>query len=92
MILSFKHKGLELFWLRGVRKGINPAHSGKLQRLLDSLNVASSPDDLLYPGSCMHRLTGTLDGYWSLKVNGNWRVIFRFVGHDVELVDYLDYH
>ncbi|WP_394819444.1 type II toxin-antitoxin system RelE/ParE family toxin [Sorlinia euscelidii] len=92
MILSFKHKGLELFWLRGVRKGINPAHSGKLQRLLDSLNVASSPDDLIYPGSGMHRLTGMLDGYWSLKVNGNWRVIFRFVGHDVELVDYLDYH
>jgi len=28
----------------------------------------------------------------SITVNGNWRVIFRFVGQDVELVDYLDYH
>jgi toxin HigB-1 len=25
-------------------------------------------------------------------VNGNWRVTFRFVGQDVELVDYQDYH
>jgi proteic killer suppression protein len=29
---------------------------------------------------------------FSIAVNGNWRVIFRFVEHDVELVDYLDYH
>jgi plasmid maintenance system killer protein len=28
----------------------------------------------------------------SITVNGNWRVIFRFVGQDVELVDYLDNH
>ncbi|OPG77747.1 plasmid maintenance system killer protein, partial [Pseudomonas ogarae] len=24
--------------------------------------------------------------------SGNWRVIFRFIGSDIELVDYLDYH
>ncbi|WP_430795007.1 type II toxin-antitoxin system RelE/ParE family toxin [Alcaligenes faecalis] len=33
-----------------------------------------------------------IKGYWSITVNGNWRVIFRFVGTDVELVDYLDYY
>jgi plasmid maintenance system killer protein len=27
-----------------------------------------------------------------MEVNGNWRVIFRFIGQDVELVNYLDYH
>ena len=36
--------------------------------------------------------TGELRGFHSITVNGNWRVIFRFVGQDVELVDYLDYH
>ena len=40
----------------------------------------------------MHPLKGQLVGYWSMTVSGNWRVIFRFVGVDVELVDYLDYH
>lgn len=29
---------------------------------------------------------------WSVTVNGNWRVIFRFTGTDIELVNYLDCH
>ena len=37
-------------------------------------------------------LKGELAGFWSLTVSGNWRVIFRFVDQDVELLDYLDYH
>ena len=37
-------------------------------------------------------LVDDLRGYHSITVNGNWRVVFRFVGPDVELVDYLDYH
>jgi proteic killer suppression protein len=40
----------------------------------------------------LHSLTGELRGFHSITVNGNWRMIFRFVGQDVELVDYLDYH
>jgi proteic killer suppression protein len=34
----------------------------------------------------------TSKGQWSVWVNGNWRVTFRFVGPDVELVDYQDDH
>ncbi|WP_375619999.1 MULTISPECIES: type II toxin-antitoxin system RelE/ParE family toxin [unclassified Bartonella] len=30
--------------------------------------------------------------HWSITVNGNCRVIFRFDSTDVEMVDYLDYH
>lgn len=40
----------------------------------------------------MHRLKGSLAGYWAVSVSGNWRVIYRFDGADVELVHYLDYH
>ena len=40
------------------------------------------------PGYRLHLLRGKLDGFWA----GNWRLVFRFVGTDVELVDYLDYH
>jgi len=40
----------------------------------------------------LHPLKGEFKGFWSIRVNGNWRVIFCFVGADVELVDYLDYH
>jgi len=30
-------------------------------------------------------------GHWSIWVNGNWRVTFRFAGPDIELIDYQDY-
>jgi proteic killer suppression protein len=37
-------------------------------------------------------LSGKLAEHWSVWVNGNWRATFRFIGGDVELVDYQDYH
>lgn len=45
-----------------------------------------------FPGSDLHPLKGDLRGFWSVKVSGNWRVIFRFEKGDVFDVDYVDYH
>lgn len=39
-----------------------------------------------------HKLTGELQDFWSLKVNKNYRIIFRLSGQDVYDVDFLDYH
>jgi plasmid maintenance system killer protein len=44
------------------------------------------------PSWRLHALTGDLKGFQLITVNGNWRIIFRFIEQDVELVDYLDYH
>jgi len=44
------------------------------------------------PGYRLHPLHGKLESYWAANVSGHWRVVLRFVGTDVELVDYLDYH
>ncbi|UNF46223.1 type II toxin-antitoxin system RelE/ParE family toxin [Bartonella krasnovii] len=44
------------------------------------------------PAFKMHPLKGELTGYYSIWVNGNWCVTFCFIGTDVELVDYQDYH
>lgn len=92
MIVSFRHKGLELFYTSGSTKGIQPSHAAKLGRILGLLDVASAPADVNLPGFKLHPLKGGLKGHWSVWVNGNWRVTFRFVGADVELVDYQDYH
>ncbi|WP_156851395.1 type II toxin-antitoxin system RelE/ParE family toxin [Bartonella refiksaydamii] len=92
MILGFKHKGLEAFYKTGTSKGIRVAHTQKLKRILGALEVAMSPNDLNFPSFRLHPLKGDLKGYWSITVNGNCRVIFRFNGIDVEMVDYLDYH
>lgn len=92
MIKSFRHKGLEAFYAKGTKAGIQAHHANKLRLQLFALNRAATPEDLTAPGWRLHPLTGDLIGYWSITVNGNWRLIFRFVGNDVELVDYLDYH
>jgi len=92
MITSFRHKGLEAFYRTGTTKGIQVAHAAKLRRILGLLDVAAGPEDLNFPAYRLHPLKGEFKGFWSIRVNGNWRVIFCFAGADVELVDYLDYH
>ena len=92
MIVSFRHKGLELLYRTGSKRGVQAAHVPKLMRILSLLDVAQGADDLAIPGFRTHPLRGDLAGHWSVWVNGNWRVTFRFVETDVELVDYQDYH
>lgn len=92
VIVSFRHRGLEALFTTGSKKGVQPQHAPKLLRMLDLLDVATRPDDLMLPGFRTHELRGDLAGHWSMWVNGNWRVTFRFLGEDVELVDYQDYH
>lgn len=92
MIIGFRHKGLEAFYKKGTTKGIQAAHAPKLRRILALLDVAVSPDDLNIPSFKLHPLKGNLKGHWSIWVNGNWRVTFRFDEVNVELVNYQDYH
>lgn len=92
MIVSFRHKGLERLYRTGSARGVQRAHAAKLTRILAALDVAATPAELNHPGYRLHSLKGTLKGHWSIWVNGNWRVTFRFTGTNVELVDYQDYH
>lgn len=92
MIVSFRHRGLELLYRTGSAKGVQAPQAAKLRRILGLLDVANGPADVSLPGLKLHSLKGDMKGHWSVWVNGNWRVTFRFVGADVELVDYQDYH
>lgn len=92
MILSFRHRGLKAFFDEGSKAGIQAAHAAKLGAMLRRLNEASSPRDMNLPGWGLHPLKGALKGHWSVWVSGNWRLTFRFVGQDAELIDYQDYH
>lgn len=60
--------------------------------MLGVLDQAQTPEDADLPGYRLHLLKGDKAEFWSITVSGNWRVIFRFDGLDVELVDYLGYH
>lgn len=92
MILSFQHKGLRQFHETGSTRGIRADHAKRLARQLQFPDRAAAPADLDIPGWGLHPLKGELQQYWSLTVSGNWRIVFRFVGADVELVNYVDYH
>lgn len=53
MIVSFRHKGLEAFFLTGKQAGIQPIHAKRLREMLTALNAAAGPEDLARPGVCM---------------------------------------
>lgn len=92
MIKSFQHKGLQALFDTGSKAGIQPHHAQKLLRLLARLDVANGPEDMNLPGWRLHSLVGDLAGFYSVSVNGNWRMTFTFEDGDAVLVDYLDYH
>jgi proteic killer suppression protein len=92
MIQSFRHKGLERFFLSGSKSWIQPQHAEKLRLMLTALDHAVAPKDMNAPGWRLHRLAGELAGFWSVSVSGNWRLIFGFKGNDAVDVNYVDYH
>lgn len=92
MIRSFRHKGLARFFETGSKAGIQSAHAERLRLILGRLNAAVKAEDMGLPGLRLHPLKGERKGTWAVWVSGNWRVTFRFVGADAEVVDYEDYH
>ena len=92
MIKGFKHRGLEKFFLRGTRVGIQAAHANRVRLILGRLHASLSPQDMNLPGLYLHELKGKRRGTWAVRVSGNWRVTFRFEGEDALDVDYEDYH
>lgn len=92
MIQSFRHKGIQSFFETGSKAGIQSNHASRLRIQLTRLDDATSPQDMNAPGWRLHQLKGELDGHWSITVNGNWRLTFRFDGNNAILVDYQDYH
>jgi proteic killer suppression protein len=92
MIINFRHKGLKRLYERNERKGVPSELAPKVARMLARLDVAKAPGQMDLPGWRLHPLKGELQGFWSVWVSGNWRIIFRFQGGDVVQVDLVDYH
>ncbi len=90
--MRIKHKGLRRLADTGSFQGIDAALTGKLSRILSALAAARQPADLNNPGWRLHPLKGGLAGYWSLRVTGNWRVVFRFQDGEAVGVDLIEYH
>ncbi|TAK74241.1 MAG: peptidase [Gammaproteobacteria bacterium] len=92
MIKNFQHKGLEKFYLKGNVSKIQPMHERRLRMILSRLESIHKPEDMNLPGFNFHALRNDMKDYYSVSVNKNWRVIFKFDGVDAFDVDYIDYH
>lgn len=91
MIESIQHKGLKLLWEKDNISKLPSSQISKIKMILTLLDNATDVQDMNFPGSGLHVLKGEMAGFWSVKVNGNYRLIFRFEKENAFDVDYIDY-
>ena len=92
MIRSFASRPTErLFQDQVVREF--QGFAARAKRKLEALHAAASLEDMRVPPSNrLEKLKGKLDGFHSIRINDQWRMIFRWVGNDAHDVEIVDYH
>jgi proteic killer suppression protein len=93
MIRVFRDKDTErLFRRERARRFPSPVSRVALRKLL-LLDAAESLDDLrVPPGNRLEKLRGDRKGQYSIRVNDQWRVCFRWQDGDAYDVEITDYH
>lgn len=95
MIASFRDKATEALFHGGARKDYRafpPDVLSTARRKLDMLNAATTLLDLKAPpGNRLEALSGDLAGCHSIRVNDQWRVVFRWAGSEAFEVRMIDY-
>lgn len=93
MIRSFAGRETELVW-QGIRSRRFPEDVQRAGlRKLELLDAAETIGDLREPPSNrLEMLKGDRKGFWSIRINKQWRVIFRWVNGYAEDVEIIDYH
>jgi proteic killer suppression protein len=96
MIASFGDKVTEdLFHGRQTRRvqGVPAEILPAVLRKLDMLNAANALQDLRSPpGNRLEKLSGGLKGFHSVRVNDQWRLVFRWESSEAHQVSLTDYH
>ena len=93
MIRGFADRDTErLFQREGLRRWSPDVQRAALRKLV-VLDAAESLDDLrVPPGNRLEKLSGKRAGQYSIRVNDQWRVCFRWRDHDACDVELVDYH
>lgn len=92
MIKNFKHKGLEHYFTKNIKKFLDSKEIQKIDRILDRLDIAVIVKDMDIPGWKLHELKGDKKTTWSARVNANRRITFRFSNSEAYDVNLEDYH
>ena len=92
MISSIRHKALRNYWINGQTKGLNVNHVPRISRILRSLDVASTPEEMNQPGYYFHGLSGREAGRYSVRVTASIRITFGWHERDAIDINMEDYH
>lgn len=93
MIKSFKDKETKQLFLTGKSRKFSPSIIERAKKLLGRIDKTDSVESLyMPPGNRLHKLTGNLQDYWSVSINDQFRIIFRWDDGNAEDVEITDYH
>lgn len=93
MILSFGSKYTQKIWdgerVKKIPNEIQEVGRRKLRMLNNSQNLA---DLQIPPSNKLEKLKGTLKDFYSIRINNQWRIIFKWVPGNASEVEIIDYH
>ena len=93
MIISFGSKDTEKIWkgerVKNLPQEIQRIGRRKLRMLNNSLSIA---DLKIPPSNRLEKLSGNLKSFYSIRINDQWRIIFKWESNHAEEVEIIDYH
>ncbi len=95
MIVSFRDEETELVWKGRFSKKIKlPAHLQNLaRRKLRMISASPALETLrVPPNNRLEKLKGQRKGQWSIRINEQWRICFKWQGGNAYEVEITDYH
>ncbi|MDA8087004.1 MAG: type II toxin-antitoxin system RelE/ParE family toxin [Nitrospiraceae bacterium] len=93
MIKSFSDKDTEDLYKTGKSRRLPPELIRRAIRRLEYVDLATCLDDLKVPPSNrLHALKGDRAGQYSISINDQWRICFKFADGDAYGVEITDYH
>ena len=93
MIQTFADRETQQFYVTGKSKRLPPDLARRALRRLQYVDLATVLSDLKVPPSNrLHALKGDCEGQFSISINDQWRICFRFMDGDAYDVEITDYH
>ena len=93
MIKTFADKQTQQLYLTGKARRVPPEVAQRAARKLEQVNAAARVEDLkVPPGNRLHLLEGDRQGQYSISVNDQFRLCFRFADGDAYDFEFCDYH
>ena len=93
MIVSFGNKATAAIWAGMRSKQVPFAMNNVARRKLRMINAATEIEDLrIPPGNRLESLGGKFNGYYSIRINLQWRIIFNWENGCAYNVQIIDYH